>query len=288
MRGALTELVGTQKDAGKTTFLIRGLVLAVLQGRSFLGLVPKQGPVFYLTEQPPTVVRKDLEAAGLLDQAGLYILQWCDVPSRPWKQLAGEVRKDARELKPVLLVIDTIPQFALQASESENDSAAALAALRPVQLIASDPDGPAVVVVRHERKAGGSTAKAGRGNGAWAGAVDVMLRLRRKTGKGRPTVRLLEARSRFSETPEETLIELTNNGYVLVDKAREEEVMLRKGILHALASASLSLVELVEVLKKPRTSIEPLLSLLVEDGTLSTNGTSAKGSLKRYCVQEIS
>ena len=54
----------------------------------------------------------------------------------------------------------------------------------------------------------------GRGSSAFAGAVDVVLRLKRPEGAARPGIRVLDALSRFDQTPDTLVIELTAAGYV--------------------------------------------------------------------------
>jgi hypothetical protein len=85
--------------------------------------------------------------------------------------------------------------------------------MAPLQEAAAG-DGLAVVVLRHDRKSGGDVGDSGRGSSAFSGAVDVVLQLSRPEGQSRPGVRALKSLSRFDETPETLVIELTEAGYV--------------------------------------------------------------------------
>lgn len=277
VKGAITELIGTQKDAGKTTLLMRGMVRSVLEGTPFLGQRPEKGPVLYLTEQPLTIVRKDLEAAGIIDHPDLYMLQWHDVHAIDWKSLITKLRKDALELKAALIIIDTVSQFSLKGDMDEDKSKDALEAMKPLQLCTMD--GLSIVLVRHEPKVSKGTAQAGRGSTAWSGAVDIVLRVRRVLNhKARPSVRVLEARGRLSdETPESTEIELTPAGYTLAGKAAAPDP--KATILEALKEGALSAVDLAQITKLDLKIVEKTIKSM--HGNLKAE---KKGSLVRYSL----
>ena len=276
VRGAITEIVGTQKEAGKTTWVLRGLVKSILAGEPLLGKACLKASVLYLSEQPPVVIRKDLEAAGLLHAPELHVLQWHDIAAERWPVVAGKLRKDVASLEVGLVVIDTFAQFALAHGESENDSSATLAALRPAQLLTKD--NVSVLLVRHERKVGGSTARAGRGSTAFGGGVDIMLRIRRR-GNKHPTHRVIQALSRFAETPEETIVQLTDNGYAPVEKDVDALGLL---ILKALADAQMTMQELIDHAKVPRASIMRTVKDLEQRKLIVVSGGGKKGAPFKY------
>jgi hypothetical protein len=95
----------------------------------------------------------------------------------------------------------TLPQWAGIHGDGENSAGEALAAMAPLQEAASQHH-LAVVIARHERKSGGDVGNSGRGSSAFAGAVDIVLSLRRPEGNTRPTLRVIHALSRFDETPD--------------------------------------------------------------------------------------
>lgn len=76
-----------------------------------------------------------------------------------------------------------------------------------------------MIVLRHERKAGGDVGDSGRGSTAFGGAADIVLAI--KTGEGATprTVRQVHALSRFDETPELVTIEMTDVGYVVLGES---------------------------------------------------------------------
>jgi hypothetical protein len=131
--------------------------------------------------------------------------------SKPWQEVAAAAVAECRRRGARLLVVDTIAPFAGLAGATENDAGHVLAALKHLQ--AATSAGIAVLIVQHQRKSGGELVDAGRGSSAFAGAVDILLSLSRRQGRGRRTRREIHAVSRFDETPTSLLIELTDAGY---------------------------------------------------------------------------
>ncbi|MBI4497071.1 MAG: AAA family ATPase [Chloroflexi bacterium] len=209
--GAITEMDGKIKAAGKTTFVLH-LCRAVLDGVCFLGRPTKQTKVLYLSEQPPTSFRQALADAALLGRADFFVVYSTEHLAVPWPDLARAAVAEAQARGAGLLVVDTLGQFAKIRGDQENNSGAALEAMEPLQEAAAK--GLGVVITRHERKSGGDVADAARGSSAFAGAVDVILALRRPTGgQDRPTSRVLHALSRFHETPDTLVIDKGPDGY---------------------------------------------------------------------------
>ena len=104
------------------------------------------------------------------------------------------------------MVVDTLPRFACLKGDSENNAGDALAAMHP--LLRAAADGIGVILARHERKSGGevggwspdggSSALAGAVDilpapSTFAGAVDIVLSLRRPEGNANKTHRVLQA-----------------------------------------------------------------------------------------------
>jgi hypothetical protein len=189
-----------------------------------------------------------------------------------------------RAVGSTLLVIDTLPQFAGLAGDAENDSGAALAAVRPLQAAAAG--GLAVVVARHDRKTGGDVGESARGSSAFAGAVDVILQLRRGDGETRKSIRHLHALSRFDETPDLLVIELTEQGYVALGTA--EAVALqeaREKVAETLGLEGLTTTELLEATKLKRTTVQAVLAEMEAAGTAAKTGTGKRGDPFRYVRQ---
>ena len=153
-KGAITELDGKVKSAGKTTW-VTFMCRAVLDGLRFLDEPTLQTPIVYLTEQPKASFRELLARADLLEREDFFVLFWNQKASRmTWPEIAHEAIKKAQEAGAQLLVVDTIAQFANLIGDRENNSGDALQAVKPLQLAVEN--GLAVLVVRHEGKRGGA------------------------------------------------------------------------------------------------------------------------------------
>ena len=119
--GAITELDGKIKLAGKTT-LLTYLARKVLDGQPSLGYATTKSPVVYLTEQPMSSFLEALRRADLQDRVDFHVLRWTDVLGVPWDETAAAAVVRAVELG-ALLIVDTLPQFAAIRGDGENSSA---------------------------------------------------------------------------------------------------------------------------------------------------------------------
>ena len=226
--GAISELVGKVKVAGKTTFVLN-MSRRVLDGEPFMGLRTMKTPVVYLTEQPEASFRQALRRARLDHRDDFHVLHWHQTAGVPWEEVAQTAVRKAREIGAKLLIVDTLGQFAGLRGDAENSSGEALAAIKPLQLAAAE--GIAVIVVRHERKSGGDPGDAARGSSAFAGAVDIILTLRRVSG-GANTARELSILSRFDGANDKLVIDYQDGEYVAlgtevaVKKQRAKDAIL--------------------------------------------------------------
>jgi hypothetical protein len=285
--GAVTELVGKVKAAGKTTFITHA-VRAIAAGTPFLDQPTTQTGVVYLTEQSPTTFRVALGRAGLLESDNVVVLPWRDAAHVAWAEVVQAAVTECRRRGHRLLIVDTLPRFAGLRGDAENNAGDADAAMAPLQLAAAD--GLAVVVVRHERKAGGDVGESGRGSSAFGGAVDIVLALRRGEGATRPTIRVLHTLSRFDETPGELVVELTHDGYVaLGDRAAVALSDARDWLLRDLPRSpedALSMTEIGALLRGlSATTIERAREALLIQGDVLRRGLGRKGDPFRYWTQ---
>lgn len=233
--GAVTELDGPIKAAGKTTLLTR-LTRAVLDGLPMLDRATLRTPVVYLTEQPGTSLREALRRADLLERDDLTILQWSAVSGLQWPDVAAGAVAECERLGARLLIVDTLGKWAGLKGDAENSAGEADAAMAP--LIVAAGKGIGIIVARHERKGGGDTGEAARGSTAFGGAVDIIVSLRRGEGNTRSTVRVLRSLSRFEETPDELVVELTDDGYVVLGDMMAVALMeARAAVLEHLPSS---------------------------------------------------
>ena len=285
-RGAITEL-GAKVKAGKTT-LVLAMVRAAVDGANFLGHATLKTPVVYLTEQPGVSFRQAMERADLLGRHDFTVLPYYDTRGLEWPQVASAAVKECKRIGASLLVVDTLSQFAGLTGDKENNAGDALEAIRPLQEAASE--GIGVLAIRHERKSGGDVGDSGRGSSAFAGAVDIVVSLRRPEGNASRNRRLLQSLSRFHETPAELLIELQDEGYVALGEPGETAVKDAKDILFAAApdteTEALNITELIGDAKVSRRSAQRAVDLLIQEGILSRIGKGKRGDPFRYFLPE--
>jgi hypothetical protein len=285
VKGGITEIDGKIKSAGKTTFVC-ALVEAVLTGRDFLGEPTMRSPVVYLTEQTLTSYRVALRRANLLERKDLIALQYYDSVGTPWNEVVENTFREMKRLGAKLLIVDTLPQFAGLKGESENSSGAALEAIQPLQALAAQ--GVGVLIVRHDRKAGGDVGDSARGSSAFGGAVDIILSLRRGEGNSPPTVRVIQGIGRFDDIPDKLVIDYRNGEYVsLGTEAQVSHSQGTAAILAVLPEEEAHAMSTDEVLKKVEDTVKPTLakSILKElfaGQLVHRNGKGKPGSAYRY------
>jgi primase/DNA polymerase family protein/AAA domain-containing protein len=287
-KGAITEIDGPIKRAGKTT-LVSHMVGCILDGRPFMGEPTTKTKVVFLTEQPTTTFRQVLERAGLMEREDLLILHWHGTIGAQWPDVARAAADKAREFGAELLVVDTLGQFAGIRGDAENSAGAAQEAMEPLQEAASK--GLAVLITRHERKGGGEVGESARGSSAFGGAVDVIMSVRRHQGETRPTVRVIESLSRFDETPDRLVVELTERGYrSLGDASAFAEKEAAKAIVDVLPSKFENAMKTDDILDKlkeqniKRTVVTEALVKLASAGTIRKIGEGKKGNPYRYYI----
>jgi Bacterial regulatory proteins, gntR family len=206
-----------------------------------------------------------------------------------WPQVALAAVTECKRVDAALLVVDTLSQFAGLTGDRENNSGDALEAMQPLQQAASE--GIGVMLVRHERKSGGDVGDSGRGSSAFAGAVDIVLSLRRLEGNSPKNRRLLQSLSRFQETPADLLIELKDGGYVPLGEPGETAVKDAKDMIFAVApeteAEAVGMKDLMTNVKVSRQTAQRALDELVREGMLSRIGKGRKSDPFRYFIAEI-
>jgi hypothetical protein len=179
-------------------------------------------------------------------------------------------------------VVDTLSRFAGIHGDGENNAGEAEAAMAPLQLAAAD--GLGVVVVRHERKAGGDVGDSGRGSTAFGGAVDIVMAIRRRGGNAVPNSRVIQSLSRFDETPDSLVVELTDSKYsVLGDSTAADRSDSQADVVRWVAERPGSTIDdLVATGHRGRTRLQGELEQLESDGRLRRTGEGKRGDPYRY------
>jgi hypothetical protein len=291
--GLVTELDGKVKQAGKST-LLAALCRSILEGEHWLGQPTRYTPIVYLTEQSGPSFKRNLKRAGLLGRHDLHVLLWSKVLGWKWEDVVMLARRKAAAVGAGILIVDTLGQFSGVRGDGENSSGSAMVVMEPLQAAASDE--LAVVVSRHDRKSGGDVGDSGRGSSAYAGAVDVILHLQRLPGdrEGKERQRLLEAISRFEETPDQTLIELgADEPYeyrAIGDVEVVRAVHLRAEVLANLATdpdLGLGLTDLRELLSCDRSMLSRTLWELMKERLIGRTGDGKRGDPHKYFLRPV-
>lgn len=281
--GSITEISGKPKSGGKTTFTLR-LCGAVVRGSTFLNEATRKTSIVYLTEERSTTFREALKRADLLAAEDFVVLFWRDTWGFRWEHVIDEAIAECKRRAAELLIVDTIAQFAQFPGDSENTSGHVLEIYKPLQKAAGERLG--VVVIRHERKAGGDVSMAGRGSTAFTGAADIIMSIRRPEGNVRSSIREIHAISRFNETPDELAIELTESGYVaLGESAAVAQIEATAALIDVAPSSgrdALTLDALADAAKIRRTTAQEAVQALEAQGKLRRIGDGKKGSPYRY------
>jgi hypothetical protein len=270
VEACVTEVDGKIKEAGKTTWLTF-LGRAVLDGRDFLGVPTTKTPMVYLTEQSNVSFREALRRADLLDREDFMILSLHETMRLPFRNIMAAAVTKAIEMGAKVIVVDTLARWARLRGDMENSAGDAAEAVGPLREAAAN-HGLAVVFARHERKSGGPVGDAARGSSAIGGEVDIILSIRRPVGHAN-TVREIQTLSRFDETPEHLLIELTPDGYValgnraVVERELAEEDLLR--VLPITEDTAITIREIQERTGRSRSDLQRLLALLEGAGRVA-------------------
>jgi DNA-binding transcriptional regulator YhcF (GntR family) len=149
----------------------------------------------------------------------------------------------------------------------------------------------AVLVCRHERKGGGDVGESGRGTSAISGDVDIILQLRRPEGNQPSSRRVIESLSRYTETPEKVVIELTDEGFILLGDEEAVSVAdaLRKVSAHlheqfGQKETGPTIDEIVQELDLKRTHVQRALRELEQRHEVRRSGQGKRGDPSRYSL----
>jgi len=269
-------LLAAYMKVGKSTF-VYALALAVARGEPFLRGATRQGDVLILAvEEHRRDAKLRLGKFGLLASDPIHLHAG---PLDYTPETLVAVRSYIAQHGIVLLILDTLSRF--WAIEAENDNAAVDRAIAPLLQLARDT-GVTVLLVHHERKAGGEDGRSIRGGSALFGLVDQALILERRPGRN-TSQRTLRALGRYSESPSEVVLDYQPYEYRLLgaiaDVDREAQV---SRVWAVLSNEPQTIPAIAEAAALTERQARGLLKLLEEQGRVLRGGGGVKNDPHSY------
>lgn len=281
-RGAITLLAGKPK-VGKSTAAL-ALVEAVVAGApSFLGRRVSCGSVVYVSEEAAGTLVGKLPA----DDRVRVLTRDAAWPKPSWAAVIGAAVEEATRVGAGLLVVDTFAFWSDLAAEREKDAGAVQQTMNA--LVAATRAGLAVLLIHHQRKAGGEGGDAIRGSSALAGAADALIELERPAGDAPVGHRQLVAVTRWPGTPGLLVVErdAALGAWRIVGEgaSREEGAALawRERLLRAVpGEPGATLDELEKVVGVERRKWYGEFKSLLSEGLIVRSGEGKRGDPYRH------
>jgi hypothetical protein len=289
--GATTLLTSPWK-AGKTT-LLAALLSWMRDGGTLAGGAVRPGKALVLSEESAA----QWNGRRARFAFGPHVC-WICRPFRgkptaeQWRALVAHIDALHQRHGFALLVIDALAEFL--PGRAENDAAAVLAALLPLQLLTSA--GVAVLLLHHPRKQASADGQWARGSGALTGHVDIVIEMRYfSPASSDDRRRTLLAYSRYGETPRRRVIELSSTGtdYESLGDLADEEYRRGWSVLRLVleqAAKKLTRTELHEAW--PTEEAAPTAVTLwrwlergVAEGTMLRDGKGERNEPYRYWLR---
>jgi hypothetical protein len=290
-RGATT-LLTSQWKVGKTT-LLSVLLKRLVGGEPLAGLPTTRTKVAVVSEERLENWRRRHELLQFGDNLSFLCRPLKARPTlETWRALVDQLAQMGAERGIELVVIDPLAQFLPHSTE--NCASAMLEVLQPFERLTAA--GQSVLLLHHPRKKESTPGQASRGSGALCAAVDVLVEMKMPRGTmPQDRRRLLQAWSRFDETPRERVIELSDDGTDYfeskVDDVAEGSSDCLAMAEHLLTSPprKLTRMQLLEHWPKHVPLPNPVtlwrgLESAVASGKLQQEGTGRKGDPLRYFV----
>ena len=274
-----TSFLVAKPKVGKST-LAQNLIYCIALGEPFLERSVIRGPVLYLAlEEKRAELRRRFAAMGAKDgdEIEFYISR---APEGAFEWLNAK----AVQRKPALIVVDTFQRFARL--KDLNDYASVTNALDPLTHLARE-SGAHLMLLHHEKKAGGKDGDGVLGSTALFGGVDTLLQMRRRDG-----ARSLSSIQRYGDDMEPTIVALDSDTYRIsaqgstaeADRKRVETEMLAclEGVDEPLTREKL----LAGIGARHEIKIAALKHL-VESGDIARSGSGHKGDPFLYSLQRV-
>ena len=283
-RGFITLLSAVWKS-GKTT-LVSHLLRDIARGAG-LACCPADTKILVVSEENSRLWIQRREKLGL----GVNVHLQCQ-PSlsrmtlAQWTALTRRIAELAKSEGYAAVVFDTLPS--LWCVKDENNASEVGDAVMPIRAITGA--GAAVVFINHTKKGDSVFGQGSRGSGALPAAADFIIEMHESSpGKVTDRKRILYARSRFDETPPESVLELTDAGYVVIGDKAEMQGHERIAFIQSVLPATEPGLTAEEVHERWTLGVKIGIKTVrddLHDGAAekrwSTCGKGVKGDPKRY------
>lgn len=279
--GALT-LLSAYPKVGKTTFLAH-MLRAMWTEDEFLSLPIRPRPTMIISEEADTKIAERCAELGYSDMWPIF---WqTPEPNKDWSDHLRQMEHFAHLYTSPLIVLDTLSRH--WGIDDENDNAKVEKVMGPL-IALTRSSGAALCLIHHTRKSGGRGGMASRGGSAIVGAVDIVSELRRmdKDENSRSNKRRLESFSRFGDTPDTLVCQLTDEGYVFEGTEVDETVQASDAVQRWLMRNPgwWKIESIAASMKTPQTTIRAALKVLETEDSIFTKGSGRRGDAKQYGI----
>jgi hypothetical protein len=275
--GTLNLLAAFMKT-GKST-LASALAVAIAKGKPFLGFpVQKAGVLLLALEEHPRDVSRRFQAFGV--EGGDEL--WVHTGSL-WNSTENldSLRTFILSVGIKLVIVDTLTKF--WRVRDENSNAEIDREVSPLVELARQT-GAAILLVHHERKAGGDEGRGIRGGSSLFASVDQALLLETRHG-GNSKDRLLRAHGRYKETPSALFLTLEGTNYRLLGTADDfDPDGVDQRVLQVLARGPLTRNALTDELGLSYKVVAASLVRLELALKITRGGTGNKGDAYIYSL----
>ncbi len=286
-QGDIAVIAGPPK-VGKTTFVAK-LIEAIANGLgSFIGADTATCPVVFVCEERTAQI---IEKLTLLNDVHCLPRER-GIPKPGWSLLIAAAVHKCQQEGAGLLVIDTLRWWSDLTGEQSNKDGPVMEAMRELALASAA--GITVLLIVHWRKGGGEDGEGVAGSNALVGAADVLLEYSKPRNAAAPSIRQINAISRWADGPPAiTLIERVSDGFRVVgtadDTSEAASVGWHERLIEALPADGepISISDLEVLTGEDRRKWNAPLRDLIRDAVIERSGVGRKGSPFMYARSTV-
>lgn len=284
-------LIGGHPKSGKSWW-VYALLAALQRGdEEFCGQrIHRPSSAIVFTEDPASSIREKGLYFGL-DDSHLFLTEKDAHPRRPLAERVEDALKQRGDR--LVLVIDTLREWAQLPPKAENDAGAIREALEPLKIARAQ--GMAVIVNHHLRKGDGEDGTGFAGSGAIFGMVDIGVSFKKfrssKDDGEESKARLVTlAGSKWEGGPAEIVVELVDGGFAWRGSAKEARSTLREAAIVACLvrlNRFVLVEELAEALGLAKRTLENAISGIHRAGKIHRVGPGTKAHPFLYAALDV-